>query len=449
MNNRHRWIRPYAWSDVLPWTIYLALNAFFVWYPDGSMETAARRSGLLALTNVCFTYACPSISLFGDILGAKLRICRQLHHAAGFMACVESVLHVLLKWTTKGNIQLGERRMVYGVVAASCRLALLIESIPIVRRLVHPIFFLSHYILCIQPSASSHRRAWLLLGSFSIATGSWGKKWSKATIERRGDGSLRVDFSPGRPVMVLPGQYVDLWMPSLNPWSWFQCASFIVTSWSPDPQTSLQLLARCPSRAFGFTWMLSWRALSGSRHNLALISGPHGLSVPVSRYETVLLIASDSGILAVKPYVDHLFHCVKERTSKTRRLCLVWQVLGRVIGMDILRDMGEWVNRLLYDDIKDETQMLQIIIFDPMTLCTSTTDHGRGTIYHKKADFDSILDMEVQGHRERLAQDVREERGGMLVMTSASDEVRDRLKRSVRSYLKWVRNDELDYQPIR
>ena len=109
--------------------------------------------------------------------------------------------------------------------------------------------------------------------------------------------------------------------------------------------------------------------------------------------------------------------------------------------------------------------MLQIIIFDPMTLCTSTTDHGRGTIYHKKADFDSILGMEVQGHRERLAQDVREERGGMLVMSksrmacfwtflmcltaSASDEVRDRLKRSVRSYLKWVRNDELDYQPIR
>lgn len=103
--------------------------------------------------------------------------------------------------------------------------------------------------------------------------------------------------------------------------------------------------------------MLSWRALSGSRHNLALISGPRGLSVPVSRYETVLLIASDSGILPVKPYVDHLFHCVKERTSKTRRLCLVWQVSGRVIGMDILRDMGEWVNRLLHDDIKDETQV--------------------------------------------------------------------------------------------
>lgn len=119
MINRHRWIRPYAWSDVLPWTIYLALNAFFVWYPDGSMETAARRSGLLALTNVCFTYAYPSISLLGDILGAKLRICRQLHHAAGFMACVESGLHVLLKWTTKGNIQLGERRMVYGVVVSA------------------------------------------------------------------------------------------------------------------------------------------------------------------------------------------------------------------------------------------------------------------------------------------------------------------------------------------
>ncbi|OOO05323.1 hypothetical protein OAory_01068390 [Aspergillus oryzae] len=425
MINRHRWIRPYAWSDVLPWTIYLALNAFFVWYPDGSMETAARRSGLLALTNVCFTYACPSISLLGDILGAKLRICRQLHHAAGFMACVESVLHVLLKWTTKGNIQLGERRMVYGVVAASCRLALMIESIPIVRRLVHPIFFLSHYILAISAGWAlgmhlprNPSGPWYLvyptIGLFASTC------LAAIGIVFYRNGFLGKKMEQGHNRTAGPMDAV--------------AQSMVMVS----------LLARCPSRAFGFTWMLSWRALSGSRHNLALISGPHGLSVPVSRYETVLLIASDSGILAVKPYVDHLFHCVKEGTSKTRRLCLVWQVLGRVIGMDILRDMGEWVNRLLYDDIKDETQMLQIIIFDPMTLCTSTTDHGRGTIYHKKADFDSILDMEVQGHRERLAQDVREERGA-----SASDEVRDRLKRSVRSYLKWVRNDELDYQPIR
>ncbi|KAH8431355.1 NADPH oxidase family protein [Aspergillus melleus] len=347
----------------------------------------------------------------------------------------------------------------------------MIKSIPIVRRLIHPVFFLSHYVLAISAAWANWMHLprnpygpWYLvypttglftstclavIGIALYRNGFLAKKWSKATIERRGDGSLRVDFSPGRPVTVLPGQYVDLWMPSLNPWSWFQCASFIVISWSPDPQTSLQLLAKCPSRAFGFTWMLSWRALSGSRHNLALISGPHGLSEPVSRYETVLLIASDSGILAVKPYVDHLFHSVKKRTSKTRRLCLVWQIRGHVIGKNILHDMKQWVNRLLYNDIEDETQMLQIIIFDPMQISTSTTDHGRGIIYHKEADFDTILGEEVQGHRERLAQDVKEERGGMLVMTSASDEVRDRLKQSVQSYLHWVRYTELDYQPIR
>ena len=271
--------------------------------------------------------------------------------------------------------------------------------------------------------------------------GACGSCWSKGVVVKRDDGSMRIDIYPGRPVMVLPGQYINLWCPSLNPWSWFQSSSFIVTSWSAENQAILQLFAKCPNRSFGFTWMLLWRALTNSRRHSTFISGPHGLSEPVPRYETVLLIASDTGILPIKPYVEQLFYCVKKRTSKTRRLCLVWQVSGRHMGMSLLADMGAWVNRLFQDDIEDEThvsksqgsrrhlflltasvQMLQITIFDPNNLCKMTPgQHGvRGKVSQSCADLNSVLEEEVRGHKQRLAEDVKDERGEMLVMGELS-----------------------------
>ncbi|KAH3208784.1 hypothetical protein KXV77_009063, partial [Aspergillus fumigatus] len=237
------------------------------------------------------------------------------------------------------------------------------------------------------------------------------------------DDSMRIEIYLGRPVIIQPGQYIDLWVPSLNPWSWFQSASFIVTSWSTEKQSTLQLYVECPNRPFGFTWLLLWRARRNSRRNLILFSGPHGISVPASRYETVLLVASDSGILAIRPYVDQLFHCVTKRTSKTRRLCLIWNVTRRSSIHFVIRIFG-WVNKLLQNDIKDRTEMLSVKIYDA-----------------QGADLpalSSLLAEEVQAHQERIRVDDVKERGGMLVMASASDIIRDNLRQSVKAYLAWA-----------
>lgn len=252
-------------------------------------------------------------------------------------------------------------------------------SAPLIRRFIYPIFYIAHYLLSIlvvyaswthlpHGSSGSWYLTYVAISIFGAAAvfaicvifyrnGACGDYWSKGAIVKRDDGSMRIDVYPGRPVMVLPGQYINLWCPSLNPWSWFQGSSFIVTSWSPEEQAILQLFAKCPNRSFGFTWLLLWRTLTNSCRNLTFISGPHGLSEPVPRYETVLLVASDTGILPIKPYVEQLFYCVKKRTSKTRRLRLVWQVSGRHMGMSLMADMGAWVNRLFHDDIEDETHV--------------------------------------------------------------------------------------------
>ncbi|KAH2000765.1 hypothetical protein KXV97_007498, partial [Aspergillus fumigatus] len=202
--------------------------------------------------------------------------------------------------------------------------------------------------------------------------GAFAGSWTDGYVIKHADDSMRIEIYLGRPVIIQPGQYIDLWVPSLNPWSWFQSASFIVTSWSTEKQSTLQLYVECPNRPFGFTWLLLWRARRNSRRNLILFSGPHGISVPASRYETVLLVASDSGILAIRPYVDQLFHCVTKRTSKTRRLCLIWNVTRRSSIHFVIRIFG-WVNKLLQNDIKDRTEMLSVKIYDAQGVLENTT----------------------------------------------------------------------------
>ncbi|GFF57802.1 hypothetical protein IFM51744_09337 [Aspergillus udagawae] len=291
----------------------------------------------------------------------------------------------------------------------------------------------------------------LKIGVVLHRNGAFASSWSHGDVIKHADCSMRIEIRPGRPVIVQPGQYIDLWVPSWNPWSWFQSASFIVTSWSTEKQSTLQLYAKCPNRPLGFTWLLLWRALRNSRRNLILFSGPHGSSVPASHYETVLLVASDSGILALRPYVDQLFHCVTKRTSKTRRLCLVWNVTRRSSN-HFVSDIFGWVNKLLVNDIDDHTNMLSVKIYNAQRVLKSRPGENgsRGEVIQKPADLpalSSLLAEEVQAHQERITTDDMKERGGMLVMASASGQIVDDLRQSVKAYLTWIHLVELDYQP--
>jgi hypothetical protein len=226
--------------------------------------------------------------------------------------------------------------------ASASFLCMIILCLPIIRQYDYPIFYVCHYLLAAlvasgvvlhlpHDSVEAWRLLYVIAAVFGANTllkigvvlhinGAFANSWSDGDVISHADGSMCIKIYPGRPVIVQPGQYINLWVPSLNPWSWFQSASFIITSWSIEKQSTLQLYAKCPNRPLGFTWLLLWRALRNSSRNLILFSGPHGISVPASWYKTVLLVASDSSILTMRSYMDQLFHCVTKRTSKTRRL---------------------------------------------------------------------------------------------------------------------------------
>lgn len=129
-----------------------------------------------------------------------------------------------------------------------------------------------------------------------------------------------------RPVTIRAGQYISLWLPSFNLLSWAQTHPFMVISWSRGKQNTIELLVE-PKK--GITRSLARRACLMGPNGfdcLAMYSGPHGVTECVEKYETVLCVASGTGIAAILPYVKKLIHGYNTCTSHVRRVHVVWQV---------------------------------------------------------------------------------------------------------------------------
>jgi NAD(P)H-flavin reductase len=126
------------------------------------------------------------------------------------------------------------------------------------------------------------------------------------------------------------GQYICLWLPISSPgfwnfWGIFQSHPFVIISWSEREQSSLELLIE-PRGGMTRKLLNCSEDHKGGLNCLALFTGPHGISVPVEEYETVVLVASGFGIAAQLPYLKRLIHGYNACKSLTRRIHMVWQL---------------------------------------------------------------------------------------------------------------------------
>ena len=159
----------------------------------------------------------------------------------------------------------------------------------------------------------------------------WGRSWSRAYITRIND-TVKIRIIASRLVDVKAGQYINIWIPSVN-WYIFQSHPFVVTNWVEGKQGTLELFVQ-PKR--GLTRELSSHGTLDARDSiprLALFSGPHGISIPVVEYKTVLMVATGFGIAAQLPYLRKLIHGYQTCKTRTRRVHLVWQLqsLGKAL----------------------------------------------------------------------------------------------------------------------
>lgn len=138
-------------------------------------------------------------------------------------------------------------------------------------------------------------------------------------------GAVLVRVTLSRPVRVMAGQYISLWlfMPSTSFCSLLEYHPFVVASWSDDALNNLDLLIEPQT---GLTQRLLERSKTRQDLCRALFIGPHGNSVPVGNYEVVLMVASEYGIAAQLPYLKQLLHEYNSRKARTRRIHLVWEL---------------------------------------------------------------------------------------------------------------------------
>lgn len=64
---------------------------------------------------------------------------------------------------------------------------------------------------------------------------------SRATITHD-SGAVKIRLYLQKPLKVDDGQYVNLWIPSVSFWSFLQSHPFMVISWEPKEQHTLDLL---------------------------------------------------------------------------------------------------------------------------------------------------------------------------------------------------------------
>lgn len=148
-------------------------------------------------------------------------------------------------------------------------------------------------------------------------------------IDNTGDtnGTMKIRLILPRPVEVMAGQYINLWLPSISLWSWMQTHPFMVTSWQPHgKQDTLDLLVGSRNGLSADLFRLASAVGESAIPLLALYSGPHGASASVGNYESILLVATGLGIAAVIPYIRKSIYSYNTCTSQIRRIHLVWQI---------------------------------------------------------------------------------------------------------------------------
>jgi len=109
----------------------------------------------------------------------------------------------------------------------------------------------------------------------------------------------------------------------------------MVISWAPGKQHTIDLLIN-PQR--GLTGELLYYAKKGHAMNpLVVFSRPHGISVGIDEYESILMVASGFGVAAHLPYLKKLIYGYNVRLIRARRIHLVWQIRDKYEILDLFR----------------------------------------------------------------------------------------------------------------
>lgn len=161
------------------------------------------------------------------------------------------------------------------------------------------------------------------------------------------DDALHLHIRPSRLWDFRPGQYVYLCLPAMGITAFAQSHPFYV-AWIENIGTKSEIVVLVIRMRSGFTKNLiskalshrnTWFTFTGSSTTIkpsnyrqvanfapAIVDGPYGGEVSVGEFETVVLVATDIGIVGHLPYIEHLLKKFHLRDAKVRRIILYWEI---------------------------------------------------------------------------------------------------------------------------
>ncbi|KAH7330031.1 putative cell surface metalloreductase [Rhexocercosporidium sp. MPI-PUGE-AT-0058] len=465
--HRHSSLGPWTPAGIILQTAYITANVYCLEFWKLTAVKVGIRAANLALINMMPLFLGTHLSFLADRFAVSLKTFRMVHRSAGMMSFALVLFHVLVVVARgAGTFPLSVPENLHGLIGGSEFCSLLLLSIPIFRRPSYELFLRIHQALAvlvmystIQHLISASKFPWRFVYIFAgivaalfilqlltavFRNKAWNHDFSRAYITRAND-TVRIRITASRPVDVKAGQYINIWIPSIS-WYILQSHPFMVTNWVEGNQGTLELFIQ-PRR--GFTRDLFSHGTTNARDiipRLVLFSGPHGISIPVVEYETVLMVATDFGIAALLSYLRELIHGYQTCKTRTRRVHLVWQ-LQKLTTIDIGVAAESLLNDALDEDTLDDSYILDISIYVNAPGIVKVPFGKRATIYPGTADIEGILQDEVAGKYIQRLQVVSEKRGKILVMVSGTGKFRDELRALVRPHLDHgVRLQELEFQ---
>uniref|UniRef100_A0A4E9EJ96 FAD-binding FR-type domain-containing protein n=1 Tax=Gibberella zeae TaxID=5518 RepID=A0A4E9EJ96_GIBZA len=133
---------------------------------------------------------------------------------------------------------------------------------------------------------------------------------------------IRIKVTLRKPVRVKPGQHINVWIP-MGPLSGLQSHPFVIANWSPGVQKELKLFAGVKR---GLTNKLKDAVKRGLSSNIGLYTGPYGATIDMKDYESILLVATGLGVVAVAPYLQWLVHAIQTRKIRSAPIHLIWHI---------------------------------------------------------------------------------------------------------------------------
>ncbi|KAJ3047295.1 hypothetical protein HK097_011660 [Rhizophlyctis rosea] len=217
-----------------------------------------------------------------------------------------------------------------GFIALCFAVALVLTSLPFIRRHLFEVFYRPHIPLFIAFVVAGAIHQGQVIGILAVPVALYAidiflrirnarKSTTLISMKLLADGVVHLEFDKTN-FQYAPGQYVFICIPKISPFEWHP---YSISS-SPHQSTMSVHI-----RALG-NWSRKVAKLAASSDSLSIklyVDGPYGeLAFPLSEYTNFLMISGGIGVTPLQSVYNSLIYEWKKGKKELRDVCFVWSV---------------------------------------------------------------------------------------------------------------------------